>query len=161
MVFLRPIGENDRERMLDILTSNQVNKTYMLPDFEHREDAAPLFLRLLEISQSGSKYVRAIDLDGGLIGYINQVEAENGSIELGYVIHPDFHGMGYMTEALQLAINELFDLGYQEVIAGAFSKNAASIRVMQKSGMSKITKSDEIEYRGMIHTCVYYRKIQE
>jgi RimJ/RimL family protein N-acetyltransferase len=69
--------------------------------------------------------------------------------------------MGYMTEALKLAINELFDLGYQEVIAGAFSENAASIRVMEKSGMSKITKSDEIEYRGMIHTCVYYRKIQE
>ena len=39
MVSLRPIVPEDRERMLDILTSDKVNKTYMLPDFETKEDA--------------------------------------------------------------------------------------------------------------------------
>ena len=70
MVSLRPIVPEDRERMLDILTSHKVNKTYMLPDFEKREDAAPLFHRLMDMSQGESKYVRAIDLDGGLIGFV-------------------------------------------------------------------------------------------
>lgn len=161
MVLLRRILPEDQERMLDILTSEKVNKTYMLPDFKHREDAAPLFERLMNMSQGQEKFIRAIDLDGGLIGFINQVEVENKAIELGYVIHPDFHGRGYMTQALPIAMNELFKLGYEEVITGAFSTNAASIRVMEKCGMTKLRKTDDIEYRGVTHTCVYYLKNQE
>ena len=161
MVSLRPILQSDLERMLDILTSEKVNKTYMLPDFKQRQDAAPLFERLMNMSQGQEKFVRAIDLEGGLIGFMNQVEVENGTIELGYVIHPEFHGKGYMTQALMLAFPELFRLGYEEVITGAFSTNAASIRVMEKCGMTKLSKTDEIEYRGMTHICVYYSKIQE
>ena len=158
MVFLRPIGENDRERMLDILTSDQVNKTYMLPDFEHREDALPQFHRLMTMSQNSNKYVRAIALEDGLIGFLNQVEVEDGSIELGYVIHPDFQGNGYMTQALNLAIEELFQMEYRQVITGAFTENTASIRVMEKSGMTRMDKIDEIDYRGKTHTCIYYSK---
>ena len=94
MVFLREILPEDRERMLDILTSRKVNKTYMLPDFLHREDAVPLFERLMDMSQGQEKFVRAIDLKGGLIGFMNQVEVQNGTIELGYVINPEFHGNG-------------------------------------------------------------------
>ena len=161
MVFLRSVLPEDRERMLDILTSEKVNKTYMIPDFPEREAAVPLFQRLMDMSQSGSKYVRAIDLDGGLIGFVNQVDLEDQTIELGYVIHPDFHGMGYMTDALKLAIGEMFEKGYTQVITGAFSSNLASIRVMEKCGMTKLDKTDEIEYRGVTHTCVYYRKLQE
>ena len=158
MVFLRQIQPEDKERMLDILTSDKVNRTYMLPDFAHREDALPLFERLMHMSQGQEKFVRAIDLEGGLIGFMNQVEVQNGTIELGYVIHPDFHGRGYMTQALQLAFPELFRLGYEEVITGAFSTNAASIRVMEKCGMTKLSKTDEIEYRGITHNCVYYSR---
>jgi RimJ/RimL family protein N-acetyltransferase len=161
MVLLRPTRPEDRERMLDILTSNQVNKTYMLPDYEKREDAAPLFLRLMDMSREETKYVRAISLDGGLIGFVNQVEAENQTIELGYVIHPDFHGKGYMTQALKLAISEMFEKGYSQVITGAFSTNAASLRVMEKCGMDRLEKTDEIDYRGQVHTCIYYQKTQE
>ena len=155
MVTLRPILPEDRERMLDILTSEKVNKTYMLPDFAHREDAVPLFQRLLDMSGSGTKYVRAIDMEGGLIGFVNQVEPADRSIELGYVIHPDFQGKGYMTEALRLAIEELFTLGWNEVMAGAFSANIASIRCMEKCGMERLEKTEEIEYRGTVHLCRY------
>ena len=161
MVTLRPMRPDDRERMLDILTSGKVNKTYMIPDFAKREDALPLFQRLMDMSISGSKYVRAIDLDGGLIGFVNQVDVDNGAIELGYVIHPDFHGKGYMTSALKLAIDEMFEMGYAQVITGAFSTNAASLRVMEKCGMDLMEKTDLIEYRGITHTCLYYRKTQE
>ena len=161
MVTLRTMRPDDRERMLDILTSEKVNKTYMLPDFSRREDALPLFQRLMDMSISGSKYVRAIDLDGGLIGFTNQVEITDTYMELGYVIHPDFHGKGYMTQALQLAIQDVYAMGYPEAITGAFSTNAASLRVMEKCGMERLEKTDEIDYRDKVHTCLYYRKIQE
>ena len=161
MVFLREILPEDRERMLDILTSEKVNRTYMLPDFEHREDALPLFLRLMEMSSNRSKYLRAIADGDGLVGFVNQVDLQDGEMELGYVIHPDFHGRGYMTRALELAMEEVFSLGCQKIITGAFSSKPASIRVMEKCRMTRMDKTDEIEYRGNVHTCVYYRKIQE
>ena len=161
MVSLCPILPSDQERMLDILTSEKVNKTYMLPDFRQREDAVPLFVRLLDMSRTGSKYVRAIALNGDLIGFVNQVETANGAIELGYVIHPDFHNRGYMTQALKAAIEELFTLNYERVVCGAFEENKASQRVMEKAGMKKIEFTEIIEYRGLSHTCVYCEKRKE
>ena len=158
MVFLRTIEPADQERMLDILTSDQVNKTYMLPDFANREDAVPLFLRLMEMSRDAGNYVRAIAAEDGLTGFLNRVEIQGKTIELGYVIHPDFHGRGYMTKALQLAMEELFVLGYEEVLTGAFSTNIASIRVMEKCGMAKLDKTEEIPYQCVTHTCLYYSK---
>lgn len=161
MVFLREILPEDRERMLDILTSEKVNKSYMLPDFQHREDAMPLFIRLMEMSKDESKYLRAIADSEGLVGFVNHTDIQDIQIELGYVIHPEYQGRGYMTRALGLAMEELFSKGYSEIITGAFSTNLASIRVMEKCGMARLSKTDEIEYRGTVHTCVYYRKLQE
>lgn len=153
---LKPISVCDAEPMLDILTSKEVSRTYMLPDFESREAALPLFHRLMDLSRQDSRFVRGIYLEDTLIGFLNDVEIVNGTIELGYVIHPDHWGKGCMTEGLKLAINDLFRLGYQEVICGAFSYNAASIRVMEKAGMTRINKVEDIEYRGQVHLCVYY-----
>jgi RimJ/RimL family protein N-acetyltransferase len=142
--------------MLDILTDEKIKQTYMLPDFDGREAAVPLFRRLMELSNDSSKYVRAIANEDGLVGFLNYTEILYASIELGYVIHPDFQCRGYMTEALQLAVGELFDMGYREVITGAFSTNTASIRVMEKCGMQPLEKTEEINYRNQTHRCVYY-----
>ena len=161
MVILRDIFPEDRERMLDILTSEKVNRTYMLPDFAHREDAEPLFLRLMEMSRNRSKYLRAIADRDGLVGYVNQVELQDGEMELGYVIHPDFQGRGYMTRALALAMEEVFSLGLQRIVTGAFSTNIPSIRVMEKCGMTRLEKTEEIPYRGITHTCIFYGMTQE
>ena len=159
-IYLRKITPETESVMLDILTSDIIKQTYMLPDFACREDAIPLFQKLITLSADPQRYVRGIYLEQGLIGFMNDVEISNGSIELGYVIHPAFHGKGYMTRALKLAITELFSLGYREVITGAFDENTASIRVMEKAGMVKLEKIDEIDYRGKLHKCVYYHKIR-
>lgn len=47
-------------------------------------------------------------------------------------------------------------MGYREIICGAFEENAASIRVMVKAGMHKLSRTDEVEYRDKRHQCVYY-----
>ena len=153
---LHPFSHKDKENMLDILTSKLVNPTYMLPDFEKREDAAPLFQRLMNLSQDEARFVRGIYLDDECIGFMNDVEQDGGSIEMGYVIHPDHWGKGYMTQALKLAIGELFQRCFNQVVCGAFSQNTASRRVMEKAGMQLIEKSEDIEYRGKTHFCVYY-----
>ena len=79
-------------------------------------------------------------------------------IELGYAINSKFHNLGIGTKALNLALNELFEKGYKQVITGAFITNKASIRIMEKCGMKKINRVDFIEYRNATHECIYYCK---
>ena len=161
MIRLASLRAADLETMLDILTNDCVKQTYMLPDFPSREDAVPLFQKLVGLSGDSRRFVRGIYADETLVGFLNDVEIENGAIELGYVIHPRFQGNGYATEALGIAIGELFRLGFQAVITGAFRQNAASIRVMEKNGMTRTEKTEPIDYRGKTHICVYYTKVQE
>lgn len=161
MIRLASLRAADLETMLDILTNDCVKQTYMLPDFPSREDAVPLFQKLVGLSGDSRRFVRGIYADETLVGFLNDVEIENGAIELGYVIHPRFQGNGYATEALGIAIGELFLLGFQAVITGAFRQNSASIRVMEKNGMTRTEKTEPIDYRGKTHICVYYTKVQE
>lgn len=153
---LRPFRESDRDAGVRLLMDAQVKRTYMLPDFENAEKAETLFRRLVELSRQEDRCVAAISLDGELIGFLNDVEMVEDSVELGYVIHPDHWGRGYMTEALNAAIAELFRRGFRQVITGAFDSNRASLRVMEKCGMEKLDKTDSIDYRGKRHNCVYY-----
>lgn len=155
-MLLRPIRQSDSAVILSIVTDSRVNKTYMLPDYAQPEDAMPLFRRLLDLSHAEDRFVRAMEADGQCVGFLNDVERNGSSIELGYVVHPDHWGKGHATAALVRAIGQLQELGYRQVITGAFRENTASIRVMEKAGMTRMEKEDTIEYRGTVHTCVYY-----
>ena len=107
-------------------------------------------------------------IDLALIGFLSDYSSDSSFVfalilsaiseiaELGYVISPKYKGNGYCTEALEKSIDYLLASGYNQVICGAFEHNLASIRVMQKAGMKKMTKTDDIEYRGQVHKCVYY-----
>lgn len=157
---LQPITDNDRAAILGILTNDVVKRTYMLPDFASEDEAKRLFVRLKELSFASSRYVRGIFLGSLLVGFINDVGIHGTSIELGWVLHPAYHNRGYATEAVGAAMDDLFARGYTRIDAGAFEENTASIRVMEKCGMERTDRSEEIHYRGKTHHCVYYTKKQ-
>ncbi|MBQ8236647.1 MAG: GNAT family N-acetyltransferase [Oscillospiraceae bacterium] len=152
---LRPFAESDWPRVGEILTSRDVAKTYMLPDFAALEEAKPLFDRMKQLSEGHDCFVRVMEEGGAPVGIINDVGIHGDAVELGYAVHPACWGRGYATAALGLAIAELFDRGYREIIAGAFAENAASLRCMEKCGMTVLAKTDRIEYRGRTRECVY------
>lgn len=153
---LKSITEAEMPVMLELLTDERIKQTYMLPDFESKEDAIPLFRRLCALSREKNRFVRGIFQEDQLVGFLNDVEIENGSIELGYVIHPNHWGKGFATAALKMAIAQLLEQGYQTVVTGSFAENCASIRVMEKAGMIRMEKQDPIEYHGKVYMCVYY-----
>ena len=155
-IKLGRITEKDRDAIAEIVTDKTVAKTYMLPDFTSDEQACGLFRRLMDLSNGETRYVRGIYAGDTLVGFLNDVEVKDGSAELGWVVHPGYHNRGYATQAAKLAIGELFARGFSEVVAGAFEGNVASMRVMEKSGMTRLEKTDEIEYRGEVHRCIYY-----
>ena len=153
---IKPMSPADKEAILDLLVDEIVGKTYMLPEYQSREEAAPLFNRLVQLSQDESRYVAGVYLKGQFIGMMNDVEIKDKKIEMGYAYLPAYYSKGYATEAFAGAISWLHDHGFETVVAGAFSENAASLRVMEKCGMVKQDYTDEIEYRGKTHTCIYY-----
>ena len=155
-LVIKPYCDQDQESMIELLTNEGVKKTFMIPDFSCKEQAIAMFLKLKDMSSSEEHYERGIYLNNHLIGFVNDVEIDDKSIELGYVIHPDHHNHGYATEVLQAVIKDLFQRGYDEVLTGAFDTNHASIRVMEKCGMKRIDKVDEIPYHGETHHCIYY-----
>ena len=155
-LVIEPISLDDEEAVLDLLTDKTVSKTYMLPEYQSREEAAPLFNRLVQLSQDASRYVAGVYLEGKFIGMMNDVEIKDKKIEMGYAYLPAFYDRGFATEAFKGAVDYLLSHGFETVLAGAFSENLASLRVMEKCGMVKQNYTDEIEYRGKTHTCIYY-----
>lgn len=153
---VRPMTMADREDILDLLTDELVGKTYMLPEYKSREEAEALFHRLVELSYREDRFVAGVYLDDRFIGMMNETEIKDRQIEMGYAFLPAYYNRGYATEAFAGAITYLFEHGFESVVAGAFSENAASIRVMEKCGMVRQPQTDEIDYRGITHTCVYY-----
>ena len=153
---LGTIEEKDRADVVAILRNDIVKKTFMLPDFESDEAAGKLFLRLAELSHDDGRSVFGVFLDGKLIGFMNDTEINGDELEMGYALHPDYYNKGYATEAFGGAIEYLFSRGFRRVTAGAFAENPASMRVMEKCGMTRMDKTDEIEYRGATHKCIYY-----
>ncbi len=150
--------DKDRDNVIALLMDDVVKQTYMVPDFETEEAAEKLFFRLRDLSNSNDFYQVGIFFNDELIGIANEVERQENSIELGYAILPAYHNQGYGTEMLEALIEQMFCDGFETIVTGAFEENPSSIRVMEKCGMQRIEKRDEVEYRGKMHTCVYYAK---
>ncbi|WP_375486018.1 GNAT family N-acetyltransferase [uncultured Jatrophihabitans sp.] len=64
------------------------------------------------------------------------VSAEHGTAEIGYVLHPDHQGRGYVTEVCRALLGLAFDgLGAHRVIGRVDARNGASARVLRRVGM--------------------------
>ena len=157
-LVLRSMREEDCDDVCTLLTNEQIAKTYMLPDFSSMEEKIELFNFLKDLSDNSKRFVYGIDLDGHIIGFINDVEIGDSVIELGFVINPEYHNRGYATEVLTYAIDALHDMCYTTVKTGAFECNLASRRVMEKAGMQRLDSTEEIEYRGVVHRCIMFEK---
>lgn len=154
-LILKSIAKEDKKDLIRIVKDPLVKKSYMLPDFNDENEEEKFFEKLMNLSLNNSRFVYGIYLDR-FIGFLNEVSIENDEIEVGYFIDSKEWNKGYATEALKVAIEELFRIGFKRVVAGYFEDNPASGRVMEKSGMHRIDKVDVVEYRNKSHRCYYY-----
>lgn len=155
---LKPYSQQDSEQLVGLITNREISRTFMVPDFETADQASALVKRLISFSRlEDTQHLEyGIYLDDNLIGFINDCGMEDNEIEIGYVIHPDYQGQGYATEAVKVVIDELREMGFRKITAGFFAENTASRRVMEKCGMKQSDFTDEEEYRGILHKCQYF-----
>lgn len=155
-IVLMSLREKDRDIMINAIKDKRVNETYMLPDFSSVEEENVFFKHLMELSKDVNRFIYGIYYNDSFIGFINEVDKKEDEIELGYFIIPSFWNQNFATEALNLAIKSLFEMGYKKILAAHFEENPVSGKVMQKARMIKLKKEDEIEYKGKKHKCIYY-----
>lgn len=155
---LKPYSKGDAQALARLITNREIAKTFMVPDFETMEAAAALADKLISFSQpEDTRHLEyGIYLGDTLIGFVNDCGVEGDAIEIGYVIHPDYQGRGYGTEAVRAVLGELREMGFKKVTAGFFTENTPSRRVMEKCGMKESAFTDQEEYRGVLHECRYF-----
>ena len=112
-----------------------------LPDevFETEAIAADVIADLIECyGGTEGPFVHPILVDGVYAGYVQLVPIEEGW-EIGYHVVKDMTGQGYATEAVQAFLPVMMDrLGLSQVAGICDAENAASLRVLEKCGFTRV-----------------------
>jgi RimJ/RimL family protein N-acetyltransferase len=94
------------------------------------------------LDKEGDKVVLAMELGqtSQLIGEVSLIwrslESEQG--EVGWILHPDYHGHGYATEAAGVILNLAFgEAQLHRVVARCAAENGPSFRLMERLGMRR------------------------
>jgi len=99
----------------------------------------------------------------GATGYtVTQTTPVGKIVNVGYFILPEYHGRGYMTEAVREVIRFAFEEnGVYRIETGCLAENCASERVMQKCGMIKeADRKAAIWHDGRMKDRVEYRLLK-
>ncbi|WP_288887331.1 GNAT family N-acetyltransferase [uncultured Eubacterium sp.] len=106
--------------------------------YPYTEDNAEDFIRAMLSADKDKTFAFAITLDGKVIGSIGVFRQDNihfRTAEMGYYIGEKYWGNGYMTEAVKLACDFVFEnTDIIRIYAEPFAYNSASCRVLEKAG---------------------------
>lgn len=90
------------------------------------------------LTRDGDYWQLAVTLDGRVIGdvYFTVKSVDQQTGEIGWTLHPDFHGRGFMTEAAGAVLGVGFDgVGLRRIIADLDPRNGSSAALCRRLGM--------------------------
>ena len=168
-LILRRFMESDAEAMFQNWASSAENLTYVTwnphPGVEVTRNS---ICNWVDSYTNPNYYKWAICLKENpeqVIGDISiaEMNEDDSSCEIGYVLGKDYWGNGMMTEALKTILDFCFtQAGFQKVKARYASLNPASGRVMEKAGMSYLkTITNGVERKGYLADLIYYQVSKE
>ena len=168
-LILRRFVESDAEAMFENWASSAENLTYVTWDPHPDVDVTRNSIRNWVASYANPNYYKwAICLKENpeqVIGDISIVEMDknDSSCEIGYILGKNYWSRGMMTEALKAVLDFCFtQAGFQKVRARYASLNPASGRVMEKAGMSYLkTIANGVERKDYVSDLIYYQIIRE
>jgi RimJ/RimL family protein N-acetyltransferase len=139
-LLLRTMTPDDADDMFAYQSREEVCR--YLP-FEPRtreevERKVAEFSQAVTLAKDGDYWQLAMEQDGRVIGdvffTIRSVEHSTG--EIGWTMHPDFHGRGYMTEAATAVLDIAFGpIGLHRVLANLDPRNRSSVALCGRLGM--------------------------
>ncbi|NGP75756.1 GNAT family N-acetyltransferase [Balneolaceae bacterium YR4-1] len=139
---LRPLTYNDTDRIFEIFSNPDVTRYWGHDTLEEKEEANEFIQRTI----SGSKDESL--LEWGIISNQNQeligtcalsgLDQEHHRAEVGFALHPQYWGNGYMIEALPAILRFGFiKLKLHRIEADVDPRNSSSINLLEKFNFQK------------------------
>ncbi len=140
-LVLRAMSITDVDDMYDYARRSEVCEYLLWRPHPSREYTCSYLEHIQNRYAMGDFYDWAIVFreSGKMIGTagFTRIDAEHNRAEVGYVINPDFWGQGIAAEAVRAVIDFGFNtLSLHRIEARFMQENKASVRVMEKLGMS-------------------------
>lgn len=147
-LILRPMTKDDLEDY-HAFTSDDDNLRYAFYPHTSMEDSWQ-GLVLYNLKEPIGKYGIVEKQSNRLIGNINFKPTDReDTLEIGYTLHQDYAGQGYMTEAASALKALAIDLpGISYLTAVTNHENLASKAVLEKIGMTFIEQYSDKSLRG-------------
>jgi RimJ/RimL family protein N-acetyltransferase len=160
-LLLRPGWPEDAAALTAAIADEGIVRNLARAPWPYAEDDARTFLagwadaplpRFLMVQRTAAQ--------PRLIGAIGMDVTEDGETELGYWIARPFWGLGYATEAGRHMIDLARSLGIPRLVAGHFTDNPASGRVLRKIGFRPTGRVAEraSKARGAMVPCVLFSR---
>jgi RimJ/RimL family protein N-acetyltransferase len=132
---------------------------YLLFEPQTREQVATSlakYAKAATLTSDGDYWQLAIELEVDerrrVIGdiYLTVKSVENQSFEIGWTMHPDFHGRGYASEAASAVLGLCFtEMDGHRVLAELDPRNGASIALCKRLGMrEEAFHLEDLWFRG-------------
>ena len=161
-LLLRRVDNNDYKEVL-ALRSNPETMKYIPRPLLKNEEEAFAYIAMIEnkiINKEGINWAITIKDDPRLIGIIGhyRIQLENYRAEIGYMILPEFNGLGIVTEAVKEVVKYGFDIMKLHSIEAVIDPdNIASAKVLEKNGFVKEAHFKENEFHeGHFYDSVIY-----
>ncbi|GGF04428.1 GNAT family N-acetyltransferase [Flavobacterium limi] len=161
-LILRRITDDDINEVFELRSNPETMKYIPRPLVKTTDDALAHIAMIEEKIGTNTGINWGITLKEnskviGIIGYY-RMQPENYRAEIGYMLLPEFHGKGIITEALIRLISYGFnDMGLHSIEAVIDPENTASEKVLEKCGFIKEAHLKEAEfYNGKFLDKVIY-----
>lgn len=134
---LRRISPADRDAVHAYATDPDVARFMTFPGDQSLDDITRFIERVQVPMDAGNEINWVIERKNtpGVIGGLRLSESPHG-LEMGYILHRDHWGNGYVPEAARAAITWAFGNGFWRVWATCDVDNLKSAIVLQKVGMT-------------------------
>ena len=153
-LIIDSIRESDRQDFFENISHDRaVLKTFMARYTETGED-----LNITPYVDHPTMKAIRLKESGKLIGTILYFDEQDDHCELGYAIGSRYWNQGYVSEAVNGFLDQLFsEKGFERIYASFFTGNEASRRVMEKCGLVYDRfVGHELEYLGKARDVIYY-----
>lgn len=146
-LILRPVELSDAESFATLANDRDIARmtgSFPFPFPRLSVDFKVMYLRAQKRRGIGNAYAITKGSEDKLMGVADLFRANlKDPWELGYWIGRPYWGRGYITESCAALIQELeTQHGPQIVVAGVFTDNPASMRVLEKLGFEKHGKPE-------------------
>jgi ribosomal-protein-alanine N-acetyltransferase len=136
-LILRWAELDDAGDMLEIFSDDATLRFIHAPKATSLEDVITNSLEGFHFKNPTGKWVLEEKSTGKMVGSIDlRIDEDNHSGEIGYVIHPDYTGKGFATEAAARVMRLGFEtIGLNRIYSFHAPENPASGKVMQNIGL--------------------------